>query len=79
MVTAFADTLYWSEAFGLMRSNLDGTDIEMIQRTRGAYHSPSIAEHPALSRKRVHRWVTQMWINDVSRTRADGPVARTSL
>jgi hypothetical protein len=32
-----ADTMYWSETPSLMRSRLDGTDIEMIQRTRGAY------------------------------------------
>lgn len=32
-----ADTMYWSEVLGLMRSSLDGTDIDMIQRSRGAY------------------------------------------
>jgi hypothetical protein len=30
-----SDTMYWSELFGLMRSRLDGTEIEKVQGRRG--------------------------------------------
>jgi hypothetical protein len=38
-----ADAMYWSEWSGLMRSNLDGTDIELIRGTNPYTHYRDIA------------------------------------